>query len=201
MEFAPPSFYRLIDEFSALPGIGKRGARRIVLALMNMPAERVLNFSNDIKDFRQSVRQCEECGNISLENICSVCSNPARDSSVLCIVEKVQDALAIEGTNEYKGLYHVLHGRIDPLNNIGPDKINLNNLEKRIDNRRISEIILATSLDLEGETTASYIADMLSNKNISFSRPASGIPVGTDLEYSDPVTLVRAIRARVKING
>jgi recombination protein RecR len=199
MEFAPASFHKLIDHFSSLPGIGKRGARRIVLHLMTMPADQVESFAQSIQEFRSKAGQCRECGNISMEELCTVCSDRTRTSSLLCIVEKVQDALAIEGTNDYRGLYHILHGRIDPLNNKGPELLNTDTLLDRIDKRNIREVIIATSLDLEGETTASFIADLLSEKKLVISRPASGIPVGTDLEYSDPVTLVRAMRSRVKM--
>lgn len=199
MEFAPASFHRLIEHFSSLPGIGKRGARRIVLHILTMPEEKVVQFTQSILDFRSKAGQCSECGNISMSDLCTVCSDSSRISTILCIVEKVQDALAIEATNEYRGLYHVLHGRLDPLNNKGPEFLNTQTLLQRVDKRGIKEVIIATSLDLEGETTASFIADMLSGKKLIITRPASGIPVGTDLEYSDPVTLVRAMRSRVRM--
>lgn len=203
MSLLPKALSRLIESFERLPGVGPKTAQRLAFYLLHVPQEELDAFGDRVKALKSSTVLCSVCKNVAEEDPCGICSNPSRDQSILCVVEQPTDVLSIERTGKYKGLYHVLHGAIDPLNNIGPDEIYIEELLKRIRNQEsgIREIILATNPNMEGEATAMYIQKQLSTNNqqqttIKLTRLAHGLPVGADIEYADDVTLSRALEGR-----
>lgn len=190
---------RLIDEFSKLPGIGKKTAQRLAFHVINMNANDVESLSKAIIDAKKDIVYCDICCNISDSNPCSMCSNKNRDSSLICVVEDPRDVLAMERSREFKGQYHVLHGVISPMDGIGPDMIKIKELIKRLSNQDVKEIIMATNPTIEGEATAMYIARLLKPIGIKVTRIAHGLPVGGDLEYADEVTISKALEGRREI--
>ena len=190
---------RLIDEFSKLPGIGKKTAQRLAFHVINMNANDVESLSKAIIDAKKDIVYCDICCNISDSNPCSMCSNKNRDSSLICVVEDPRDVLAMERSREFKGQYHVLHGVISPMDGIGPDRIKIKELIKRLSNQDVKEIIMATNPTIEGEATAMYIARLLKPMGIKVTRIAHGLPVGGDLEYADEVTISKALEGRREI--
>jgi len=190
---------RLIDEFEKLPGIGHKTAQRLAFHILNMPADKALAFANAIIDAKRTIHFCSVCGDLTDTDPCRVCSNQNRDRTVICVVESPRDVVAMERIREYKGLYHVLHGVISPLEGIGPDDINMKSLIKRVGIGEIKEVILATNPDVEGEATAMYIAKLLKPMGIKTTRIAHGLPVGGDLEYADEVTLAKSLEGRREI--
>lgn len=190
---------RLIDEFEKLPGIGHKTAQRLAFHILNMPADKALAFANAIIDAKRTIHYCSVCGDLTDTDPCRVCSNQNRDRTVICVVESPRDVVAMERIREYKGLYHVLHGVISPLEGIGPDDINMKSLIKRVGTGEIKEVILATNPDVEGEATAMYIAKLLKPMGIKTTRIAHGLPVGGDLEYADEVTLAKSLEGRREI--
>ncbi|WP_405344612.1 recombination mediator RecR, partial [Ruminococcus sp.] len=184
---------RLVEQFERLPGIGSKTAQRLAYFVLNMPSERAKEFSDAIMEAHQKIRRCEICCNFSDQEKCPICRNDARDKSTICVVETPRDAIALEGTGEYKGTYHVLHGVISPLNGIGPDQLCIKQLLSRLNNGEVNEVIMATNPTVEGEATAMYISRLLKPLGIRITRLAYGIPVGGDLEYADDVTLARAL--------
>lgn len=186
----------LIDELSRLPGVGPRSAQRIAFHLLDAPAEDVLKLADTLRQVKQQARFCEVCFNVSQEDRCRVCRDPRRDTSVLCVVEESKDVVAIERTNEFRGLYHVLGGSISPIDGRGPADLHTRELFTRLADGEVQEVILATDPDTQGEATAAYLGRMLKDFGITVSRPASGLPVGGDLEYADQVTLGRAFSGR-----
>lgn len=190
---------RLIDEFSKLPGIGKKTAQRLAFHVINMNANDVESLSKAIIDAKKDIVYCDICCNISDSNPCSMCSNKNRDSSLICVVEDPRDVLAMERSREFKGQYHVLHGVISPMDGIGPDIIKIKELIKRLSNQDVKEIIMATNPTIEGEATAMYIARLLKPMGIKVTRIAHGLPVGGDLEYADEVTISKALEGRREI--
>lgn len=190
---------RLIEQFERLPGIGSKTAQRLAYFVLNLPEDRARDFSEAITDAHKKIRRCEICCNFSDKERCPVCSNPTRDKSTICVVETPRDAVAIEGTGEYKGTYHVLHGVISPLNGIGPDQLCIKQLLSRLNNDEVHEVIMATNPTVEGEATAMYISRLLKPLGIKITRLAYGIPVGGDLEYADDVTLARALEGRSEL--
>ncbi len=190
---------RLIDEFSKLPGIGKKTAQRLAFHVINMNANDVESLSKAIIDAKKDIVYCDICCNISDSNPCSMCSNKNRDSSLICVVEDPRDVLAMERSREFKGQYHVLHGVISPMDGIGPDMIKIKELVKRLSNQDVKEIIMATNPTIEGEATAMYIARLLKPMGIKVTRIAHGLPVGGDLEYADEVTISKALEGRREI--
>ncbi len=190
---------RLIDEFSKLPGIGKKTAQRLAFHVINMNANDVESLSKAIIDAKKDIVYCGICCNISDSNPCSMCSNKNRDSSLICVVEDPRDVLAMERSREFKGQYHVLHGVISPMDGIGPDMIKIKELIKRLSNQDVKEIIMATNPTIEGEATAMYIARLLKPMGIKVTRIAHGLPVGGDLEYADEVTISKALEGRREI--
>lgn len=190
---------RLIDEFSKLPGIGKKTAQRLAFHVINMNANDVESLSKAIIDAKKDIVYCDICCNISDSNPCSMCSNKNRDSSLICVVEDPRDVLAMERSREFKGQYHVLHGVISPMDGIGPDMIKIKELIKRLSNQDVKEIIMATNPTIEGEATAMYIARLLKPMGIKVTRIAHGLPVGGDLEYADEVTISKALEGRREI--
>ncbi len=190
-----------VAEFAKLPGIGKKTALRLVLHLLHQPDEDALAFAHAIIAMKEEVRTCKVCHNISEDELCSICSSPARDESLICVVESIRELLAIEATGQYKGLYHVLGGRISPMDGIGPKDLHIDTLEERIQSGQIAEIILALSTTMEGDTTNFYIYRRIDTYNIPISTLARGISVGDELEYTDEITLGRSLINRVAYKG
>ena len=185
---------KLINEFTKLPGVGAKTAQRYAYKIINMPENEVKNFAKCLLDVKEKVKYCKICGNFSEEDICDVCKN--RTSDVICVVKEPKDGIAIEKLNEFNGVYHVLDGTISPLDGIGPNDINIKGLLERIAKGGVSEVIMATNPDVEGEATALYIMNLNKPLGIKVTRLAHGIPVGTDLEYADEVSLARAFLER-----
>lgn len=190
----------LIDELGRLPGVGPKSAQRIAFHVLAADAEDVTRLAEALTAVKARVRFCEVCGNVSEGPRCSVCRDPRRDQDVLCVVEEPKDVVAIERTREYRGLYHVLGGAINPMIGVGPDNLRIRELLGRLGDGRVEEVILATDPDIEGEATATYLTRMLSTMDVPVSRLASGLPVGSDLEYADEVTLGRAFEGRRRVN-
>ena len=187
---------RLIDAFANLPGIGPKGAQRIAFYLLNVPDEESQALIDAITEVKEKVRFCDICGNVCETSPCPVCVDPRRDHSVICVVEEPKDVMSIERTREYRGMYHVLGGVISPMDKIGPEQLHIRELLARLGHEDIHEVIIATNPNIEGETTASYLARTIKPLGVEVSRLASGLPVGGDLEYADELTLGRAIEAR-----
>lgn len=187
---------RMISQLARLPGIGQKSAQRLAYAIIDMPKEQVRELAEAIWQGKKAVRYCSLCGNYTQEDPCSICADPARRNGVLCVVRDPRDVLALERMRDYKGGYHVLHGTISPMEGIGPEDIRIKELLARIDSEEIKEVILATNPDIEGEATAAYIARLLKPLGVLVTRIAHGLPVGGDLEYTDEVTLSKAIEGR-----
>ena len=181
---------KLINEFSKLPGVGAKTAQRFAYRIVNMSEEEAKNFAEAIISVKKNVHYCKICGNFSEGDVCDICKN--RSSDTICVVKEPKDVIAIEKLNEFDGVYHVLHGTISPMNGIGPDDIDIKGLLRRISEGNVREVILATNPDVEGEATAMYISGLIKPLGIKVTRIAHGIPVGTDLEYADEVSLARA---------
>ena len=186
----------LIDEFGRLPGIGPKSAQRITFHILQTPNFDVSHLAQLLAEVREKVRFCEICGNVSEQATCSICRDPRRDPSLICVVEEAKDVVAIERTREFRGLYHVLGGAISPIAGIGPDDLRITQLMQRLADGTVQEVILATNPNLEGEATATYLSRLLHTLEIAVTRLASGLPVGGDLEYADEVTLGRAFEGR-----
>ena len=185
---------RLINEFSKLPGVGAKTAQRFAYKVVNMSNEEATSFANAILNVKSNVHYCKVCGNFSEGDVCDICKT--RSSETICVVKEPKDVIAIEKLNEFNGVYHVLHGTISPLDGIGPNDINIKQLLARISAGGVNEVIMATNPDVEGEATAMYISGLLKPLGIKVSRLAHGIPIGTDLEYADEVSLARAFVER-----
>ncbi len=198
MNFIAP-VSKLIDEFSKLPGIGRKTAQRLAFHVLSIREDQAQGLANAIVEAKRKTKFCSVCFNITDVDPCIYCANEKRDQSTICVVESSKDVVAIERTREYKGLYHVLHGAISPMDGIGPDDIKLKELIQRLSNTEIQEIIVATNPTIEGEATAMYIARIVSPLGITVSRIAHGIPIGGDLEYADEVTLSKSLEGRRKI--
>ena len=187
---------RAVESFSQLPGEGRKTALRLVLHLLRQPLEDVDSFTDAVTRVRHDVKYCKVCHNISDTDICSICSDPRRDGSVVCVVENIQDVMAIENTQQYHGLYHVLGGIISPMDGIGPHDLSIDSLVERIDTGEVKEVILALASTMEGDTTNFYISRKLKDKDVKLTIIARGISVGDELEYTDEVTLGRSILNR-----
>lgn len=189
---------RLINQFSKLPGIGHKTAQRLAFHILRMSDDEVKQFSNDLCDAKSKAAKCPACGNLMHkgDNLCAICATSGRDAACICVVSDVKDVLAIEKTREYKGVYHVLHGVISPMDGVGPDDINISGLIDRLASGQINEVILATNPDVSGTATAAYIAKTIRALVPKITRIAHGVPIGADLEYTDEVTLLRAIEGR-----
>ncbi len=190
---------RLIEEFEKLPGIGHKTAQRLAFHVLNMPVEKVERLASSISDAKLKTKYCSVCGNLTDSEVCSLCSSNNRDETLICVVEDARDVAAMERIKEFKGLYHVLHGAISPMEGIGPEDIKIKELLLRIQDKEIKEIIIATNPNIEGEATAMYISKLLKPLGIKATRIAHGIPVGGDLEYADEVTLAKALEGRREI--
>jgi recombination protein RecR len=189
----------LIDALGRLPGIGPKSAQRIAFHILQADAEIADSLVDAVRTVKDRVKFCTDCGNVSEEEQCRICRDPRRDPSKICVVEEPKDVIAIERTREFRGKYHVLGGAISPIDGIGPDQLRIRELMQRLSDSTITEIILATDPNLEGEATATYLARLIKPMGISVSRLASGLPVGGDLEYADEVTLGRAFEGRTAL--
>lgn len=207
----PKAIQNLIDSFEKLPGIGPKTAERLTFYLLHVPQGQLDSFASSLQQLKTSTRLCDQCFTITESQLCGICSDPLRDTSLICVVEEALDVIALEKSDKYKGLYHVLHGRIDPLNNIGPDEIRIRELMQRIRDKgsMIREVILATNPTMEGEATAMFLAKQLrtiplrqpadGGEELKITRIGRGLPVGADIEYADGITLQRAMEGRSEI--
>jgi recombination protein RecR len=191
----------LIDELGRLPGIGPKSAQRIAFHLLKLSPQDVARLTTAISDAKARVMFCERCWNLSETPLCGLCSDARRDSSIMCVVEEPRDVVAVEKTGEFHGRYHVLHGALSPMDNVGPDQLKIRELVLRLEPEQVREVIVCTNPNLEGETTAMYLARLLKPFEISVTRIASGLPVGGDLEYADELTLGRALEGRRPIEA
>lgn len=190
---------RLIEEFSALPGIGHKSAQRLAFYMVNMPKDQVEHFAKTIVEARNNVCYCKVCFTLTDQEICPICANVKRDHDTIMVVENTRDLAAYEKTGKFDGVYHVLHGAISPMLGVGPSDIKLKELITRLQTDEVKEVIIATNSSLEGETTAMYISKLIKPTGIRVTRIASGVPVGGDLEYIDEVTLLRALEGRTEL--
>lgn len=198
MDYFSAPVANLIEEFEKLPGIGHKTASRLAFHVLNQPTEKAANFAKALIDAKEKTKFCSVCGNLTDQEICPICSSEKRDKSIICVVSDFKDLFAMEKTHEFNGVYHILQGVISPINGIGPDDIKIKELISRLD-ENVSEVILATNLNVEGEATAMYISKLIKPLGIKVTRIAHGIPVGGDLEYTDEVTLTMAMEARREI--
>lgn len=196
MRFFTAPVENLIEQFQKLPGVGRKTAQRLAFFMLSLPDAEAEGFANAILSAKKTVKFCSVCQNLTDTEICSICSDDARDKSVVCVVSDPKDVAAIEKTREYNGLYHILHGCISPMNGVGPDDVRIKELCERVSKGDIREVILATNPDTEGEATAMYIARLLKPFGVVSTRLAYGIPVGGHLEYADEMTLTRALEGR-----
>ncbi|MGD8970401.1 MAG: recombination mediator RecR [Desulfobacterales bacterium] len=196
MNYYPPSIRQAIQSISKLPGIGEKTAERLAMHLLRAPRIDVEQLARSLLELKSSVRLCEQCFGLSDAETCEICSNPARDPQLMCVVEQPADMVSVEKSGAFSGRYHILGGSLSPINGVGPDDIRIRELMTRIAKQNIAEIILATSTTVEGESTAAYIADRLKESPVIVTRIASGVPVGGDLKYVDQVTLKRALEGR-----
>jgi recombination protein RecR len=194
-DYAEP-IEKLIDEFRKLPGIGPKSAQRLAYSVLRRPKEDAERLSGAILEVKEKIRYCSRCNNFSDRDPCNYCSNTNRSAETICIVEEPNDILAVEKTREYHGQYHVLHGVLSPINGVGPEDLMLNNLLERLRDGTVREIILATNPNVEGEATAIYLAKLLKPIGVKVSRIALGLPVGSDLEFADEVTMSKALEYR-----
>ena len=197
MEFSSKLLENAVNEMSQLPGIGKRTALRLVLHLLRQPKEQTNQLAEAIKKIRNEIKFCKSCNNISDTDLCEICSNPNRNDEIICVVEDVRDVMAIENTSSFKGLYHVLGGKISPMEGIGPNELNISPLVEKAKNGKINEIIFALSSTMEGDTTNFYIYKQIQDYDVMTSTIARGISVGDELEYADEITLGRSILNRI----
>ncbi|MGE4318941.1 MAG: recombination mediator RecR [Deferribacterales bacterium] len=193
-------FERCVGELSRLPGVGRKTAVRLALHLLKSDAAQVKNLAESMIELKEKTVFCKICGNLAEEEICSICQEPRRLNGQLCVVEEAKDIFVLENTGFFHGRYHVLGGRISPLDGIGPSDLTIDKLLKRTEEESVSEVIIATNPDIEGETTAIYLSKMLKNKNIKVTKIASGVPIGTNLEYTDELTLLKAMEQRTEIH-
>lgn len=192
---------KAVGEFAKLPGIGRKTAMRLVLHLLRQDTATVETFGNAIVTLKREVKYCKVCHNISDTDICQICSNPSRDASVVCVVENIRDVMAVEATQQFKGLYHVLGGVISPMDGIGPSDLQIESLVHRVEEGEVKEVVLALSSTMEGDTTNFYIFRKLAKTNVKMSVIARGISIGDELEYTDEVTLGRSIVNRTPFTG
>ena len=199
MSYYSPSIEKLIESFEKLPSIGNKTAARLAFHMLNASKEETEEFIEAIKEAKENLKYCSKCYNISDTDPCQICNDSKRDVSIICVVEDVRDVVAMEKTHEFKGLYHVLHGSISPMNGVGPDDIKIKELISRLSEGKVKEVILATNPRVEGEATAMYISKLIKPLGVKVARIALGVPVGGDLEYTDEVTLTRALEGRVEL--
>lgn len=196
MQYFPAALQNLSDQFARLPGIGGKTAQRLAFHVLSLPLEDAEEFANAILEAKKIVHTCPVCQNLTDREVCSICNDDARDKSVICVVAEPRDVIAMERSREFRGVYHVLHGVISPLNHVTQDDIKIRELLQRVGQDPISEVIMATNPDTEGEATAMYISRLLRPMEVKVTRLAYGVPVGSQLEYADEVTLSRALEGR-----
>lgn len=189
----------LVEQFEKMPGIGHKTAQRLAYYVLNLSKTQAEDLANAVLDAHTKIHYCARCCNLTDKELCPVCANPLRDNSVICVVETPRDATAVENTHEFKGVYHVLHGAISPLNDVGPDNLTIKQLLARLADDSVSEVIMATNPTVEGDATALYISKLLKPMGVKVTRLAYGIPVGGDLEYADEYTLAKALEGRNEI--
>lgn len=199
MRTFPAALERLSEQFARLPGIGSKTAQRLAFQVLSMPQEQAQEFADAILDAKRSIHTCPVCQNLTDEEMCPICADETRDHSTICVVAEPRDVIAMERSREYTGVYHVLHGVISPLNHVGPDDIRIRELLARLQDGSVQEVIMATNPDTEGEATAMYLSRLLRPMGVKVTRLAYGIPVGSQLEYADEVTLLRALEGRQEI--
>ena len=193
------SFQKLTEQFRKMPGIGAKTAMRLSFYVLGLPKEEVAELADTIREAGEKIHRCPVCCNLTDEELCPVCRNTQRRQGLICVVENVESLMAVEKTNEYHGTYHVLHGVISPLDEVGPDDITVRELLSRISADGVEEVIMATGSSVEGEMTAMYISKLLKPLNVKVTRLAFGLPVGSDLQYADAVTLLRALQGRQEL--
>jgi len=196
MNHYPASVFKLIKNLSRLPGIGEKTAERLAMHILRAPRREAEQLSRSIIEIKEKVKLCSMCFALSDTDVCNICSDPTRNDSTLCVVEQPADMVAIEKSGSFKGLYHILEGALSPMDGVGPDSIRIKELITRIARDKIKEVVLATSTNIEGETTAAYIAEQLKNHPVKVTRIASGVPIGGDLKYVDQITLKKAMETR-----
>lgn len=199
MSYYSPSIEKLIESFEKLPSIGHKTAARLAFYMLDLDQKETEEFVRSILDAKKNLKYCSKCYNISDTDPCPICGSPKRDQSIICVVEDVRDIIAMEKTHEFKGVYHVLHGSISPMNGVGPDDIKIKELLDRLQENLVKEIILATNPRVEGEATAMYLSKLIKPLGVKVTRIAHGIPVGGDLEYTDEITLSKALEGRREI--
>lgn len=195
-----PAIQRLLDELERLPGVGQKSAQRMVYYILNTEPEQACRLAHAIEEVKQTVRFCGQCFNYAQDELCEICQSESRDHSMICVVSEPHDIPPIERSNAFNGVYHVLGGAISPMEGIGPEELHIKELLARLSHVQIKEVLIATNPNIEGETTATYLARIISPLGIKVTRLASGLPVGGDLEYADEITLSRAIEARHDIS-
>ena len=199
MDFFPSALENLIDKFASLPGIGRKSAQRLAFYVISLADDEAESFAGAITEAKRNVCCCKECLNLTDGELCAICRNPRRDAGTICVVSDPKGVLAIERSHEFNGRYHVLHGVISPMNNVGPDDIRIKELISRVADGGVGEVIMATNPDTEGETTARYISRLLRPFEVKVTRLAYGIPVGGSLEFADDATLMRALEGRMEM--
>lgn len=199
MSFFPASLENLVDHFAALPGVGRKSAQRLAFYVLGLSDDEAQSFADAITDAKKNVQCCRICQNLTEGDICSICASQTRDKSIICVVSEPRDVLSIERGREYNGTYHVLHGVLSPMSHVGPDDIRIKELLVRVAEEDVEEVIMATNPDTEGEATAMYLSRLLKPFGIKVTRLAYGIPVGSNLEFTDDATLNRAIEGRTEI--
>ena len=199
MRAFPAALERLTEQFARLPGIGSKTAQRLAFHVLSLPQDEAEAFAAAILDAKRTVHTCAVCQNLTDREICGICDDPQRDHGLICVVAEPRDVVAMERSREYQGVYHVLHGVISPLNHVGPDDLKLKELLQRVGEGNVREVIMATNPDTEGEATAMYVSRLLKPREVKVTRLAYGIPVGSQLEYADEVTLLRALEGRREI--
>lgn len=197
MEFSSKLLAKAVDEMSQLPGIGKRTALRLVLHLLRQPEGQTIQLASALSTLRQQIKLCKSCNNISDTELCDICSNPNRNAEIVCVVEDIRDVMAIENTSSFKGLYHVLGGKISPMDGIGPNDLNIQPLVDKVKQGQVKELIFALGSTMEGDTTNFYIYKQIQDSNVQTTTIARGISVGNELEYTDEITLGRSIINRI----
>lgn len=196
MSILPSALEKLISEFEKLPGVGPKTAQRLSFYLLKQNQENLVEFASSLSNLKKNIMLCSECQNLTETSPCAICCNAQRDHSLICVVEQAYDVIALEKTHEFNGVYHVLHGAISPINNIGPEDLKIRELLDRVNRGKIKEIILSTNPNLEGEATAMYIAKLIKPSGIKITRIGRGLPTGSDLEYADELTLLNALKGR-----
>jgi recombination protein RecR len=199
MIYGLPLLQALIDHFKKLPGVGEKTARRLAFAVLDMDTGEVQQFAETLLQVKQKIGYCTKCGNLAETELCGICTDERRTGAILCVVERAADLFVLEGSGQYRGRYHVLHGVLSPLDGVGPEDLNLERLERRVQEEGIQEVIVATNPSIEGDTTSLYIANILRKYGVRVTRPARGLPIGSTLEFADRGTITKALEGREQI--